>query len=127
MERLLVCYRHATVTKFETEPLRPLPPVSLACPRCLAERNDSNIGVGTESRMGVVGVNVNGTDEAKLGVSGAKAYDDWKRRQREDGKPIPGSAEEAEALAQIDEQRVATAPSSTRDARCASPSGATSS
>jgi hypothetical protein len=106
MERLLVCDRHATATKFETAPMKPLPPVSLACPMCLAERNDrALVGTGTESRMGIVGVNVTGTDEAKLGVAGAAAYDAWKTKQREAGKLIPGSPEETEALAQMDEAR----------------------
>jgi hypothetical protein len=106
MERLLVCQRHATATTFETAPMRPLPPVSLACPMCLAERNDSAlVGTGTESHMGIVGVNVNGTDEAKLGLSGARAYDAWKAKQRDKGKLIPGSPEEADALAQMDDAR----------------------
>lgn len=90
MLRILLCERHATATPFDTEPLKPAPPVSLVCPLCIAARNDGEHegGDGTETPASrIVGKNV--VDDTPMTPRVAAKLDEVRVRMMDEGRMPP--------------------------------------
>jgi hypothetical protein len=92
---------HLAVEAPERVGIRPLPPIGELCPVCQREQHrPRESGLGTRTQTQTVG-----RSTATPDYRAARAIETVHAKMKERGAAVPGSTEEAEALAWIDEAR----------------------